>query len=69
MAERISGVFEDRLTTAPETSDAADITFLPKKRASEGPGPLKRDGAIQSELQDDCHTRNSARRVNPSTGR
>lgn len=39
MAKRISGGFEDRLTTAPETSDAADITFLPKKRASEGPGP------------------------------
>jgi hypothetical protein len=69
MAKRISGVFEDRLTTAPETSDAADITFLPKKRASEGPGPPKCYGAIQSELQDDCDTRNSARRVNPSTGR
>ena len=32
--------FEDRLTNAPETSDAADITFLPKKQTSEGPGPL-----------------------------
>jgi hypothetical protein len=46
MAKRISGVFEDRLTTAPETSDAADITFLPKKRASEGPGPPGCYGAI-----------------------
>ena len=69
MAKRISGGFEDRLTTAPETSDAADITFLPKKRASEGPGPPNMDGAIPPELQDDCDTRNSARRVNPSTGR
>ena len=69
MAKRISGVFEDHLTTAPETSDAADITFLPKKRASEGPGPLGCYGDIQFELQDDCDTQNSARRVNPSTGR
>ena len=69
MAKRISGVFEDNLTNAPDTSDAADITFLPKKRASEGPGPLHFYGAIQSELQGDCDTRNSARRVNPSTGR
>jgi hypothetical protein len=69
MAKRISGGFEDRLTTAPEASDAADITFLPKKRASEGPGPPHMVGVIPSELQDDCDTRNSARRVNPSTGR
>jgi hypothetical protein len=46
-----SGVFKNRLTTAPETSDAADITFLPKKQASEGPGPLNSYGAILSELQ------------------
>ena len=69
MAKRISGVFEDHLTTAPETSDAADITVLPKKRASEGPGPPYFYGAIQSELQGDCYTGNSAHRVNPSTGR
>jgi hypothetical protein len=63
------GVFEDRLTNAPETSDAADITFLPKKRASEGPGPLGFYGVIHSELQGDRDTQNSVRRVNPSTGR
>jgi hypothetical protein len=54
MAKRISGVYEDHLTTAPETSDAADITILPKKQTSEGPGPLHVYGAIRSELQDDC---------------
>jgi hypothetical protein len=48
---RIRGVIEDRLTTAPETSDAADITFLPKKQASEGPGPLNCYGVILFELQ------------------
>jgi hypothetical protein len=63
------GVFEDRLTTAPETSDAADITFLPKKRASEGPGPLEPYGVIRSELQEALTKRHALCRVNPSTGR
>ena len=45
------GGVKDRLTTAPETSDAADITFLQMKQASEGPGPPKPYGVIRSELQ------------------
>ena len=47
----VFGGNEDRLTTAPETSDAADITFLQMKQASEGPGPPIAYGAIPSELQ------------------
>jgi hypothetical protein len=41
--QRVFGGNRDRNTRAPETSDAADIAFLPKKRAPEGPGPPRFD--------------------------